>query len=275
MSLNATKKASSSDKKEQMLSLMFIHYLLHKNILIEVIETLLNDEKYLNLCYEPQSIMRNSKLIDDLTSNLSLLFQFNFDFDISDQQQNSILIAHPLSRLKITVKHLIEMFIVSRNENLNTKRKEILDFIKGQLHSEIYSIFIFGYNQGTVISGKIYLWNMIEEACVVKKESAMDYGGIYLPHCVRKINKITRKKPSENINDTKFKLFIIQALFDHSLADYVESIFHFNSLARKRYPKKSIIYEKSNLLKMCKMLDLLSKLEFPFRTEILVQENLI
>jgi hypothetical protein len=274
MSLNVTKKVTSSDKKEQMLALMFIHYLLHKNVLIEVIETLLNDQKYLSICYEPQSIMRNPKLIDDLTSNLSLLFQFNFDFDISDQQQNSILIAHPLSRLKITVKHLIEMFI-PRNENLNMKRKEILDFIKGQLHSEIYSIFIFGYNQGTVVSGKIYLWDLIEEACMVKKESAMDYGGIYLPHCVRKINKIARKKPSEHINDTKFKLFIIQALFDRSLGDYIESIFHFNSLARKRYPKKSIIYEKSNLLKMCKMLSLLSKLEFPFRTEILIQENLI
>ena len=45
--------------------------------------------------------MRNSKLSDDLFSNLSLLFQFNFEFESKNEKENTILISHPLSRLKV------------------------------------------------------------------------------------------------------------------------------------------------------------------------------
>eukprot|EP01080_Neovahlkampfia_damariscottae_P009238 gene9238-1324_t len=274
LSLEVTKNIENN-KKEQILALMFIHYLLHKNVLIEVLESIFNDSNYLSSCYEQQSIMRNSKLSDDLFSILALLYQFNFEFEPKNESENTVLIAHPLTRLKMTIKQLIEMFIVSKKEDIILKRMDIINFIRGQLHSEIYSILIFGFNSGNLIAGKNYLWDLIEQASTLKLESAMDFGGIYLPHCVNKINKIAKKKSNEHIKETKFRIFIFQALIDKALSDYIESIFHLNPFVRDRYPKKSIVFENLNLSKMCKMLGLLSKLEFPFKTENLILDGLI
>ena len=167
------------------------------------------------------------------------------------------------------------MFILKEKEEIIKKRKEIINFIKGQFYNEIYSILIFGFQSGNLIIGKQYLWDMIEEASNLKIESACDFGGIYLPFCVEKINKITIKKLNENIKETKFKNFLFQSLIDKSLGDYIESIFNLNPFIRERYPKKSIVFEKLNLKKMCKMLNLLSKLDFPFKLENLIRDGLI
>lgn len=251
--------------KEETLSLMFIHYTLHKGVLLEMIQQIISNNNYLIECYQPDSIIRNPKYRDDLYSTLSLLFQFHFRFDITQSQD--VLIAHPLSRMKMVCRNVVSAFMIKDESEVEQARKTIIGLIKREVHQELWNILNYGFYNRTLF-GKYHIWDVIEDATNQKKISAMDFGGILLPPTVDRINNLTQDK------DIKFKLFIFSSLNDKALGDFLLSIFT-KSTCEKYYAKNAIVFDEEIFLKIVDILSVFTKLEFKFDLEKLLSEKQI
>jgi hypothetical protein len=231
----------------------------------------MKNESYLNESYEETSVLRNTNSLDDLYSTLALLFQFHFQFDINSTQE--ILVSHPLSRLKISIRKLLESFIVKDSDDASEKKSEIVSIISGNLYLELNTLFTYGFKTGFFT--KVHLWDMIEEVAALKLVSAMDFGGILLPSAVEKVNKLAVERSNEDLRETKLKLFIFQALNDKALGDYIESIYNCFSIVEKYYSKNAVITRESTLEKVAEYLGLLTKLDFNMNLETLISEGFL
>ena len=230
---------------------------------------LLKDEKYLSECFEETSILRNPSLRDDLYSTLALLFQFHFQFDINSTQD--ILVSHPLSRLKISIRKLVESFMIKETDDFEEKKTEIISIINSSLYLELNTLFTYGFKSG--FFSKVHLWDLIEEVGELKKISAMDFGGILLPSAIEKVNQIAIERSNEDIRETKLKLFIFQGLNDKALGDYIESIYNCTLIIEKYYTKNAVITQESTLEKVSEYLSLLTKLDFKMNLESLTKDG--
>jgi hypothetical protein len=263
--LDVVKKLPEAGK-DNALAVLFVHYTLHKGVLLEMIQQVISDDVYISTCYLPDSIVGGLRHRDDMFSTLALLFQFHFKFDMTNS--GDVLVAHPLARLKIVIKNIVGGFLIMDQSEGEKAKRNIINLIKKDLFEELMTTLTFGFYSKTIF-GRYHIWDVIEESAKLKQVSAMDYGGILLPAIVARVSKLSDDK------DIRFKLFLYAALNEKALADLLVSIFVSSpQIVTKYYAKNAIVSEVETFEKIVDLLTILTKLEFRFDLNGLIRDGL-
>lgn len=227
------------------LSLLFIHFILTKGIIIDILKEFVSND--LQPYYESESILRNVKYRDDLYNTFDKLKSYNFDLNFDD-----LYLVHIVSRIKENVKSIIEAYKTPKKERNDSWNSKLHYYVYTELTNELKALLIFGTYKS------IDLWDLIEQVTELRRKSSVDYGGILLPQLVDEINDDLKEKSK------KFKCFIGLALSKNALGDILSSILNTETL-QYYYTKDAIVNDPKSMKKIYSFLSTLSKIDFKIK----------
>ncbi|KAL9648042.1 hypothetical protein ABK040_012096 [Willaertia magna] len=247
------------------LSILLIQYLLEIDYFVYAMNELLLNDLYLNECYEKNSYLVNIKYRDELLAIISLLNQFDFKFNIVNNNYNifNFIILNPILQLKQLIKSILQYFYLNRN-NLTNNNRELDILIKKKLSFTLMDIFLKGFKSFSLFKS-LHIWNLFEDASKLKKLSAVDIGGIGIPTAIESVNKIIEELQLEqknSVNDLKFRIFICYALNENQLSYFIQSILREDDLINNYYDKDALIRDLNFREKMIAFLSKLDLLPF-------------
>jgi hypothetical protein len=265
----------SQEKQFGSLSVLFIHFLLSESQFMSVLSHLLTSDAYMKEVYDNYALLRGVAYRDEIYPYLSILNMFHFEFTLSSQ--NDVLIASPISKLKIVIRNVVQYFVSHKNDaqgNLKTVGTEswneaLGSIIRNELCNALLAIVTHKFKASGFFV-KYSLWQLIEEAAENRKISAIDIGGLFLPGAVHYINEHVYISPDQKKNESelKFKALVCYCLNERALADVFETIFKDHELLLKYYEmedsrnKKPLVMDSVTFKKACIYLKTLSKLPF-------------
>jgi hypothetical protein len=257
------------EKKHTNLSLLFIHFLLSHSLLTHLFVVLIESPDY-----ESTSLIKDLRYRDELFDTLHQLDKFYFEFNISSRAD--VLIASPISRLKGVIRAIVQYFVsnqVKTKMNLKLAGDESFmelvesnytlgPLIREKLVNALLTMLNHKFKPGIFV--KYHVWQLIQEVALLRKQTAVDLGGIDLPHVVEKINTYYNKIKTDNMNDAKFVAFVCLSLNQKSLAHYLESIYRDREIVQKYYEVNSGAFMLDDAMKKktLKFLTMLSDLSF-------------
>jgi hypothetical protein len=192
--------------------------------------------------YQVVACIRNVKHRENLYVTFAKFASFNFNVTGGD-----LWLAHPVSRVKMTVKRVIEEFKMSRKDRDGPWQQRMERIIYWDLTNELECLLAFGTRQ------EWHVWDMVEEVAASRRKTSSDFGGIVLPQLMDETNgKVIEK-------ELKFPYFVGLALQKKALSDVLQSIL--NPEVLKYYRKNALVYDSKVVKKTIAYLSILNKID--------------